>query len=216
MLLEKPAASSTVTTTNVSTTEPITDLSGTVTVAIIADPIVNNAITTTATSASPAQAATATVPLAPTPAAPAAPEPKKEEVAAKTSDSSTAGSGQSGGTKPSDSPKSNREALAERRRDAAQKEAVAKGGNLANEMGKASDLEAQKAVQNVVIAAMGFTPGFDNYNKAMIPDTNFYKPYSVYGNQKTVDNQQVSRRLMGGSDRVHQEMVESQYKLGDK
>lgn len=216
MLLEKPVTTSTVTTTNVSTTEPITDLSGAVTVAMIADPIVNNAITTTATSASPAQAATATVPLAPPPAASTAPEPKKE-VAAKTPDSSTPSSGPSDGSKPSDSPKSNREALQDRRREAAQKDAVAKGANLANEMGKAADLEAQKAVQNVVIAAMGFTPGFDTYNKSTIPDANiFYKPFTVYGGQVNVDNKNINRRLMGGSDFIHNTMVESQYKLGDK
>jgi hypothetical protein len=62
---------------------------------------------------------------------------------------------------------------------------------------------------------MGFTPGFDTYNKAMIPDTTFYKPFSVYGNQRNVDNQNVSRRLMGGSDRTHQQMVDSQYNRGN-
>jgi hypothetical protein len=215
MLLEKPASTSTVTTTNISTTEPITDLSGAVTVAMIADPIVNNAITTTATSASPAQAATATVPLAPAPPAPAAPEPKKE--VAKTNDNSNPTSSPSSDSKPNNSPKSNREALQERRRETAQKDAVAKGANLANEMGKAADLEAQKAVQNVVIAAMGFTPGFDTYNKSTIPDANiFYKPFMVYGGQINVDNKNINRRLMGGSDFIHQTMVESQYKLGDK
>jgi hypothetical protein len=49
-----------------------------------------------------------------------------------------------------------RQALQERREAAAKAEAVEKGKNLANEMGKASDLEAQKQVQNVVIQAMGF------------------------------------------------------------
>jgi len=83
-------------------------------------------------------------------------------------------------------------------------------------MGKAADLEAQKAVQNVVIAAMGFTPGFDTYNKSTLPDANiFYKPYQVYGGQVNVDNRNINRRLMSGSDRVHQEMIDSQFKLGE-
>jgi hypothetical protein len=92
---------------------------------------------------------------------------------------------------------------------------VAKGANLANEMGKAADMESQKAIQNVVIQAMGFTPGFDTYNTTIIPDTTFYKPFTVYGNQKNVDNQNVGRRLMGGSDRLHQDMVDSQYNIGN-
>jgi hypothetical protein len=82
-------------------------------------------------------------------------------------------------------------------------------------MGKASDMEAQKAVQNVVIAAMGFTPGFDTYNKAMLPDTRFYAPKIVYGGQVNVDNKIIGRRLMGGSDRLHQDMVDSQYERGN-
>jgi hypothetical protein len=84
-------------------------------------------------------------------------------------------------------------------------------------MGKASDMEAQKAVQNVVIQAMGFTPGFDVYNNARIPDVKqFYKPYQVYGGQVNVDNKNISRRLMSGSDKLHQDMVDEQYNRGDK
>ena len=104
-----------------------------------------------------------------------------------------------------------RQALQERREAAAKAEAVEKGKNLANEMGKASDLEAQKAVQNVVIQAMGFTPGFDAYGRQMIVQQQFYKPYQVYGNQKTIDNRS-ALRMFGGTDNLHQQMIESQYK----
>jgi hypothetical protein len=104
-----------------------------------------------------------------------------------------------------------RQALQERREAAAKAEAVEKGKNLANEMGKASDLEAQKAVQNVVIQAMGFTPGFDSYSKQIIVQQQFYKPYQVYGNQKTIDNRS-ALRMFGGTDSLHQQMIESQYK----
>mgnify|MGYP003347925526 CR=1 FL=1 len=38
--------------------------------------------------------------------------------------------------------------------EAAKKEAVEKGKNFANEMGKATDMEAQKQIQNVVLQAM--------------------------------------------------------------
>ena len=103
-----------------------------------------------------------------------------------------------------------RQALQERREAAAKAEAVEKGKDLANQMGKASDLEAQKAVQNVVIQAMGFTPGFDAYGKQLIVQQQFYKPYQVYGNQKTIDNR-ANLRMFGGTDRLHNEMVEKQY-----
>jgi hypothetical protein len=107
-----------------------------------------------------------------------------------------------------------RQALQERREAAAKAEAVEKGKNLANEMGKASDLEAQKAVQNVVIQAMGFTPGFDAYSKQIIVQQQFYKPYQVYGNQKTIDNRS-ALRMFGGTDSLHQQMIESQYNKGN-
>jgi len=107
-----------------------------------------------------------------------------------------------------------RQELQARREAAAKAEAVEKGKNLAGEMGKASDLEAQKAVQNVVIQAMGFTPGFDAYSKQIIVQQQFYKPYQVYGNQKTIDNR-ANLRMFGGTDILHNEMVESQYKKGN-
>jgi hypothetical protein len=107
-----------------------------------------------------------------------------------------------------------RQAIQERREAAAKAEAVEKGKNLAGEMGKASDLEAQKAVQNVVIQAMGFTPGFDAYSKQIIVQQQFYKPYQVYGNQKTIDNRS-ALRMFGGTDSLHQQMIESQYNKGN-
>jgi hypothetical protein len=104
-----------------------------------------------------------------------------------------------------------RQALQERREAAAKAAAVEQGKNLANEMGKADNMEQQKQVQNVVIQAMGFTPGFDTYGKTMLPDVAGYKPYAVYTNQKNVENRS-TLRMFGGTDSVHQQMIESQYK----
>ncbi len=104
-----------------------------------------------------------------------------------------------------------RQALQERREAAAKAAAVEQGKNLANEMGKADNMEQQKQVQNVVIQAMGFTPGFDTYGKAMLPDVAGYKPYTVYNNQRNVENR-ATLRMFGGTDSVHQQMIESQYK----
>jgi len=103
-----------------------------------------------------------------------------------------------------------RQEIQARREAAAKAEAVEKGKNLAGEMGKASDLEAQKAVQNVVIQAMGFTPGFDAYSRQMIVQQQFYPSVSVYNNQKNIDNRYTAR-MFGGTDRLHNEMVEKQY-----
>jgi hypothetical protein len=110
-------------------------------------------------------------------------------------------------------PTTAREAVAEQRREAAKKEAVQKGKDLANEMGKAADMQAQMEVQNVVIQAMGYSPGFDNYGRFILPDGQAYRPYTIYNNQRTVDTP-AGRGLFGGSDSVHQQMIDSQYNLG--
>lgn len=107
-----------------------------------------------------------------------------------------------------------RQELQAKREAAAKTEAVERGKNLANEMGKAADMESQKQIQNVVIQAMGFTPGFDTYSKAMMTDVVGYKPFSIYNGQKNIDNR-ANLRMFGGTDRVHNEMVESQYNRGN-
>ena len=77
-------------------------------------------------------------------------------------------------------------------------------------MGEAATLESQVAVQNVVIQAMGFTPGFDTYGKVMLPDAAGYRPFEIYRGQRNIDNP-AGRRFMTGSDRLHAEMVDQQY-----
>ncbi len=184
------------TTTSTSTS----DGSSSVAVAVVADPIVNATVTSTATSTT---SVTATVSLAPTPA----PAPVAE---VKTTTTTATAPSPAPTEKPAQP--SARQALAERRAEAAKKDAVEKGNNLAKEMGKVADMEAQKQVQNVVIQAMGFTPGFDAYGKVMVPDVVGYKPFTVYNNQVNVDNRRLGRGLYGPSDRLHNEIVESQYR----
>jgi hypothetical protein len=103
--------------------------------------------------------------------------------------------------------------LQARRQEAARAKAVEAGKNLGDTMGKASDMEAQKQIQNVVIQAMGYTPGFDAYQVRM-PDVAGYKPYTVYNNQKTIDNR-ANLRMFGGTDKLHQDMIDSQYNRGN-
>ena len=49
------------------------------------------------------------------------------------------------------------------------------------------------------------------YFSAM-PDIAFYAPKEIYRNQRTVDNARVMRGLTGGSDALHQRMINQQYK----
>jgi len=200
------------TTVAVTTTDPVSSTSP-----IIADPIVNQAVVTTSTSTNPAQSATATVPLVSTPSPAvttvvATTSSTKEEKKTETTSTSTSTTTTTttASTDNKNEPKSNRQALAERRLEAARAKAVEEGKQLANKMGEAATMEAQVAVQNVVLQAMGFTPGFDAYGKVLLPDVAGYKPFEIYKGQRNIDNP-LGRRLMTGSDRLHNEMVDMQY-----
>ena len=64
----------------------------------------------------------------------------------------------------------------------------------------------------VSIAAIARTPqGFESY-MSMLPDSRFYDPREIYRGQRVVDNARVQRALSGASDRLHQQMVDQQYK----
>jgi len=62
----------------------------------------------------------------------------------------------------------------------------------------------------VVLAAMGFVPGFDNYSKISLQDAIGYQPFEIYKDQRNVDNP-AGRRFLTGADARHQEMVDQQY-----
>lgn len=64
---------------------------------------------------------------------------------------------------------------------------------------------------NVTISSIAVVPnGFDRYS-VTLKDVVFYEPKEIYRNQNVVDNARAQRGLQGGSDRLHQEMVDSQY-----
>ena len=68
----------------------------------------------------------------------------------------------------------------------------------------------------VDVAAMAQIPkGYEAYSLVILRDAPFYKPEAIYKDQRTVDNARVFRGLTGGSDAKHQQMVDSQYKLGE-
>ena len=203
--------------TNTVSTTVNTDGSVSVGVSKTGDTNVDKAIAPPPPSANPNASPAAVVQLAPPPPGPSAqgPQERKDDSQKSTGGSpppQNIGAAQA----PSDKPAAPtaRQELQARREEAAKKDAVEKGKNLANEMGKAADMESQKQIQNVVIQAMGFTPGFDAYGKSVVPDVVGYKPFTVYNNQKNIDNR-ANLRMWTGTDRLHNEMVDSQYNKGN-
>ena len=203
--------------------QQVTSTTNTSTVAVIADPVVNNLVTSTTTTTSPAVAApvvplvsaptTTTTSTAVTTAAIETTESKTEEKK-DTSSKSENKSESKTETKSSSSTEtkpSAREQIAAKRKEAAMQTAVKAGAEAAAKLDSATSMASQVAVQNVVIQAMGYMPGFNAYSYVM-PDGNGYKPFSIYKNQKNVDNRLVEGGLTVKSDRLHQQLIELQYK----
>lgn len=68
------------------------------------------------------------------------------------------------------------------------------------------------ATGGVSLTAMARQPtGFESY-MSTLPDAAFYAPKEIYRNQRVVDNARAQRLLQGASDRLHQELINSQYK----
>jgi hypothetical protein len=66
----------------------------------------------------------------------------------------------------------------------------------------------------VVVALMGFVPGFDSYGGGLV-DVNGRQMARLYVNGRpTVDNRVALRGLTGASDRLHSDMVDQQYQRG--
>ncbi len=81
--------------------------------------------------------------------------------------------------------------------------------SLAKEVGEASTLQAQKDLQNYIIALLGFSSGFNTYGSELI-DGNFYKYEEIYQNVRLPENQ---RGLLNGlaSQILHEKMVDMQW-----
>jgi len=183
---------------------------------VVADPVVNSVVTATSTStnaaANPAAAVQLTAPApAATTAVAAKTEEKKEEKKTETTASSSTSSPSTSSSNSSGGQKTTRQALAERRLEAARAAAVERGKNAGSEVANATSMEKQMELQNVVVAAMGFTPGFDAYGRVNLQDAIGYKPFVIYPGQRNIDTP-AGRRLLSGSDRLHQEMVDAQYR----
>lgn len=98
-------------------------------------------------------------------------------------------------------------------REAAKKEATAQAKELANNMAKATTLEAQAATQGLVVGLIGFVPGFSAYQNAIIPDALGAQVARQYS-KPTVDNRSAQRQLSGSNEIRWRDMVDSQYNRG--
>lgn len=77
------------------------------------------------------------------------------------------------------------------------------------------NVQMNELAGGVDITAIANIPkGYDAYTTLTLADGRFYKPEEIYKNQTTTDNVRVLRGLTGGSDRLHQEMINQQFKLG--
>ena len=203
----------TTSTTTVSTTEPTVQVrsDGKVdasSVPLVSDTNVNNVITSTTTSATPS--ATSAVPLVST-----TPQQGVQNASVQTSTQTTAPASSSRQEAPTAGNTRSAEAKTDSKANQQQMKANATE-KAKEEMKKASTattMEAQIATQGVVLGMMSFVPGFDNYQTATIVDVNALRVQRLYG-KDVVENRFVNRRLFGGSDRLHQEMIEQQYQLG--
>lgn len=75
--------------------------------------------------------------------------------------------------------------------------------------------QSNELAGGVDIASIATVPtGFSAYS-IVLKDAAFYEPKEVYKNQRTVDNERVLRGLTRGGDSLHQQMVDSQYKMGN-
>jgi hypothetical protein len=169
-----------------------------------------------AVSASPAAAATAPVSLtAPAPAAPAAEKKAGDKPAASDKPAAKAETAAAGGAGESKSrPATTRQALAQRRLEAAREKAAESAksnpGSMSSQMDSAASMEKQAELQNVVIGAMSFVAGFDAYSLVNLQDAAGYRPFEIYRGQRNIDSP-ASRGFLGRSDKTHQDMVDSQY-----
>jgi hypothetical protein len=75
------------------------------------------------------------------------------------------------------------------------------------------NVQPNEAAGGIDVAAIATQPkGYEVYTQLTMIDASFYKVDSIYKNQKTIDNEKVLRGLQGGSDRLHRELVDQQYK----
>jgi hypothetical protein len=75
------------------------------------------------------------------------------------------------------------------------------------------NIQDNEAAGEVSIDSLAQEPiDFNSYLNQQLKDMAFYLPKEIYKGQKNVDNARLLRGLTGGSDRLHQQMIEQQYR----
>jgi len=88
--------------------------------------------------------------------------------------------------------------------------------NVAQPTGSVNkNVQPNELAGKVDITTMAAVPAGFNAYSIVLKDAAFYEPKEVYKNQRTVDNERVLRGLTRGSDSLHQQMVDQQYKVGN-
>lgn len=86
--------------------------------------------------------------------------------------------------------------------------------DAAEKSGNATTLEAQTATQGLVVGLMGYVPGFSAYQNSIVPDALAAAVARQY-HKPNVDNRNAQRSLSGASDAKWQDIVNSQYNVGN-
>ena len=83
--------------------------------------------------------------------------------------------------------------------------------NLAISMGEASSLEAQKQLQNIILALLNYNQGFSSYNLSLT-DGNFYESRVIYPIR--LPDSLRGRRIGLASELLHKQLVDIQWSEG--
>jgi hypothetical protein len=102
-------------------------------------------------------------------------------------------------------------AVAEKPKAKSSKQAAPAKVDPATQTESEKEFEQTVAAQAAAVNAISFVPGFSAYQNAIIPDTNALTMQRQY-NKPTVDNARAMRQLNGASDRLHQQMIDEQYR----
>jgi hypothetical protein len=90
-----------------------------------------------------------------------------------------------------------------------QQDVAAKSGPAVRNGGRVEGMEGGPDPAQLARAPMDF----NQYLNAQLKDAQFYSSKEIYGGQRNVDNQRLLRGLTGGSDRLHQQMIDQQYNI---
>ena len=210
----------TTTTTTLSTqTDPAVQTATTAASTGITDPTVSTAVASTTNSSTTSQTSPTSVTssvsvLAPPPAAAAATQSAISSVSVTPAPTQAQQQERQADAKKTDSAVSSVERKAGGNKAEAAKAAAAAAKDAAEKSANATSMEAQAANQGLVVGLMGYVPGFSAYQNAIVPDVLSNAVARQYM-KPPVDNRNAQRRLSGANESRWQEMVDSQYKLGN-